>query len=72
MTNAETGTTDRDKIAARIVCEVLQACLDTLADDGELLHYDEQFGTDEQMAAHLLVRIMVTGLDEGRLNLRTW
>ena len=76
MTNAETTetteTTDRDQTEARIVCEVRQACVDILDDDGELRHYDEQFISNEQMAAHLLVRIIVTGLEEGRLNLRTW
>ena len=78
MTNAETETetktetTDRDRITARIVCEVRQACLDLITDDGEVEPDDEPYESDERMAAHLLVRIIVTGLNEGRLNLRTW
>ena len=71
-TETKTETTDRDNIEARILCEVRQACIDLINDDGEIAHHDEPYISNEQMMAHLFVRVMVTGLDDGSLNLRTW
>ena len=38
----------------------------------EIGDHDEPYICIEQMAAHLFVRVMVAGLEEGNLDLRTW
>ena len=77
MTTTETETktemTERDRVEARILCEVRQACFDVLIDDGEFDYdFDEPYTSDAQRTAHSLIQAITEGIELDILDLRTW